>query len=289
VIIFDHLKADNNCVQLNQSDPRLIPRRHSNIMPSLFTTFIILAQCVSAGLLTRDSHESPFGITFSPSAVYASRFNSSGVIEVEQYPFSSEYQAYYANAVKSHATRKEKRSLDYRESASHLNAVSMFREITSPITASLKKRLGHDPTYATLFIPSIFDDEARDAAVEAVLSANHLETATKFGTTQVAAGHAYDFLGCKHHNRAPEKCNIDGPVSLVLLLEYEKNYLYAFIKEVAFWLGTLPEAGREICVECGERYRDVSGTVPLVLVQSADTGLGEWIRRSCEWVARRVC
>jgi hypothetical protein len=253
--------------------------------PSCLLTIVALAQYVSAGLLTRDSHESPFGITFSPSAAYASQFNSSRLIEFEQYPISSEYQAYYDNVINSHGVREEKRSFDHHESASHMSAVFVFRQITSPIITSLKKRLGHDPMYATLFIPSIFNDETREAAVEAIFPVNLLKLATKYGATQVAAGHAYDFLGCKRLNRALEECNDDGPPSLVLLLEYEKDYMCAFVKEVAFWLGTCLVASKEICVECGERYRDVSVIAPFVLIQRADTGLADRcasIRRSSD-------
>jgi len=224
----------------------------------LLSTFATLLQCVIAGELTRNIHESPFGLTFTPSAVLASRYNVSGLVEVTRYPVNSKYQTYYDEAVHGHGLRKERRRDDHDESAPHLAAVALFRHIVDPITTDLNEQLEYEPTYATLFMPSVFHDDIIAAAGEAVFGRTSLERPIKYGPSHGATCHAYDFLGCKHLNRAPGECNWDGPENLVLLLEYEKDYLYAFLKAVGFHLGTYSVTAQEICKGCGERFREAS-------------------------------
>lgn len=48
-----------------------------------------------------------------------------------------------------------------------------------------------------------------------------------------------------------------GPSNLILLLEYEKEYLYVWLKEVAFGMGTYPVDSQIFCEECGGRFREV--------------------------------
>ncbi|KAF2829667.1 hypothetical protein CC86DRAFT_367624 [Ophiobolus disseminans] len=221
--------------------------------------FITLLHCVTGNGKPTDSLESPFGLSFSPSAILASRFNSSGIIEVTQYPTSPKYQTYYKDAVTSYGETEERRTYDYYESATHKATIAMFRQIVDPVTLSLTKYLGHEPTYATLFIPSVFNVDLRTAAIDAVFGEDHLKRPTKYGTTDDAACHAYDFFACKHLNRAPSECNWNGPENLILHLVYEQDYLYAFFKEVAFHLKTYPVGKKEICKRCGERFRDALG------------------------------
>jgi hypothetical protein len=224
---------------------------------SLFSTLVALAPFVDAGRLTRDSHESPFGITFSPSAVLASRFNSSGLVEVVKYPISTAYRTLYDQAITDHGKQKKKRGLDYYDSVEHNGTISLFRQIISPINESLAKQLGHGPTYASLFLPSVFDDKIKDAAVTAVFGRDRLQTHFKNGATHAATSYAYPFHECKYLHRAPEDCNWDGPENLILLLEYEEYYLHAFLKNMGYEPGASPVVRQELCKECGEKYRDV--------------------------------
>jgi hypothetical protein len=222
------------------------------------TTLFVFARCVTAGIVTRDSLESPYGLTFTSDSVLASKYNASGSVEVVRYPTSPEYVAYYTNAVEDYDKSKNQRG-DTGLPA-HMDARTMFRQIITPITTSLTKRESHKPIFATLFLPSIFDHDIRDVATDVVFEGAYLQQAAFVGSTQIAACNAYPFLKGKHIGRAPEECNDHGPETLILLLEYEKDYLYAWVKDVAFELGTYPVTNSRICKECGERFREVRHT-----------------------------
>jgi hypothetical protein len=222
------------------------------------TTLFVFARCVTAGIFVRDSLESPYGLTFTCDSVLASKYNASGSVEVVRYPTSPEYVAYYTNAVDNYDKSKDQRS-DAGLPA-HMDASSMFGQIITPITTSLTKREGHKPIYATLFLPSIFDHDIRDVAKDVVFEGAYLQRAAFVGSSQIAACNAYPFLEGKHIGRAPEECNDHGPENLILLLEYGKDYLYAWVKDVAFELGTYPVTNSRICKDCGEKYREVKHT-----------------------------
>ena len=222
------------------------------------TSLVALTRSISAD---DRGPESPFGLTFSPSTVFASRYNSSGSIEIFRFPIpqDSAYHAYHRKAIQNTNTKSNAR-LDgqtYYTSPTHLAATSMFKALIDPVTASLKETLGHAPEYYTLFVPSIFEDRLRNAAADAI-SPNPLHQPAMHGPSQLAACHAFDFLSARYLNRAPEELNdMHGPSNLILLLEYEKEYLYVWLKEVAFGMGTYPVDSQIFCEECGGRFREV--------------------------------
>ncbi|KAF1842212.1 uncharacterized protein K460DRAFT_435543 [Cucurbitaria berberidis CBS 394.84] len=215
-----------------------------------FIAIITLARCVCTGV--QKNLESPFGLTFSPTAIIASRFNASGAVEVTRHPVSPEYQAYYDNAVHGDGSPIGTRYMN--------NATAMLYHAVVPVSESLRKQLGHSPEYRALFLPSVFDYNMWNAAIEAVAPNNPLDRFIKFGSFQQAACHGYGFLQGEHLGRAPEEHNNDdGPPNLILFLEYEKDYLFAWLLEVAFEYGTFPVAHQKICKECGDRFRENNG------------------------------
>jgi hypothetical protein len=227
---------------------------HNNHLTTLFA----FARCATAGIFTRDSLESPYGLTLTSDSILASRYNASGSVEVVRYPTSPEYRAYYTNAVDNYDKSTIQRS--DAELPAHVDARTMFRQIITPITTSLTKREGHKPIYASLFLPSIFDHDIRGVATDVVFEGAYLQRAAFVGSSQIAACNAYPFLKGKRIGRAPDECNDHGPENLILLLEYEKDYLYAWVKDVSFDLGTYPVTNQKICMECGEKFREVRHT-----------------------------
>jgi hypothetical protein len=203
----------------------------------------------------------PFGLAFSPTSISASRFSISGVIEVTRYPASPEYQAYYRTAV-LHAveSRDDRHASNYTASAEHKNTVAMFRKEIVPITQSLHKQLGHPPTYASLFLPPVFSADTRRSASDAILPRYEDDVNTGEGSSSRAACYAFGFLECQNLGRAPEECRDDGdgPLSSVLLLEYEDDYLWAWLQEVDFELGSPWTHLEKLCKGCGEHFRQVS-------------------------------
>ncbi|KAH7388822.1 hypothetical protein BKA66DRAFT_558755 [Pyrenochaeta sp. MPI-SDFR-AT-0127] len=131
----------------------------------------------------------------------------------------------------------------------------MFQKAVAPITERLSKQLGHMPEYTTLFIPSIFDYNVRDAAASAVFG-DYFDRAVRPGWTREATCPGFGFLEGKNLGRKPEECVDGGPVNVILVFEYENDYLYAWLMEVEFELQTYPVILKEICKECGESFQE---------------------------------
>jgi hypothetical protein len=191
----------------------------------------------------------PFGLTFSPTTIFASRFNALGSIEITRYPASSDYQKYYHDAVNNFESETE---IDKPEA----DVKAMFHDAFAFVTESLSEQLGHDPEFSSLFIPSVFQYKVRNAAVDAIFL--DADRSTKAGLARQAACYGFGFLDCKNLGRTLKECNEDSPESSIVVLEYEKEYLYAFFMEVGFDLGTYYVHLKKFCKDCGEEYRQVS-------------------------------
>jgi hypothetical protein len=196
-----------------------------------------------------------------PNFHSASRFSISGIVEVALYPASPEYQAYYRTAV-LHAveSRDDRHASNYTASAEHKNTVAIFRKEIVPINQSLHKQLGHPPTYASLFLPPVFSADTRRFASDAILPRYEDDVNTGEGSSSRATCYAFGFLECQNLGRAPEECRDDGdgPLSSVLLLEYEEDYLWAWLQDVDFELGNPWTHLEKLCKGCGEQFRQVS-------------------------------
>lgn len=192
--------------------------------------------------------DSRYGLSFGATNVVASRFNSTGMVELTLFPASSEYRNLYTQAVHYFQVSDDEINEANMKSAMEVSVESIIEGLTSQI--------GQEPEIATLFLPSVFDWKMRSAATDAIFS--EAQHATVVGSTRRAACYGFDFLQGKNLGRPISECNDSGPKSLVLLLEYEKEYLYAWLVEVEFELGVYSPEKDRICKECGEGYREVN-------------------------------
>jgi hypothetical protein len=200
-----------------------------------------------------------FGLTFTPTSIIASRINANEVIEIIRYPTSTHYLSFYRNTIRN--IRQHQDLYDnpaFRETKEYNTTVSLFRSAIAPVTHNLHNRLGLKPTYASLFLPSIFHSNVISAASTAILPAWEEGIETMHGPHRRAALYDYHFLEGKHIGPAPEECDDYCPESLVLLLEYEKEYLYVWLIVVDPELNVYYTQAKEVCVECGEGLRKVS-------------------------------
>jgi hypothetical protein len=208
---------------------------------------VLLARCASAS--TAPNLESRFGVSFSASKIIVSRFNSSGSIELTTFPVSSEYQKYYHDALQKVDASEHSDDIDEPK------VKSIFRNSIRPITESFRQRLGHNPEYASLFLPSIFNIPTTIAAREVIFE--NTTYTTKSGGHRVAACWPYDFLKGKNVGRPAHECNDDGPNNLIFVLEYEEEYMYAWLFFVEYELGVYQTWHTGFCKDCGEKHRQV--------------------------------
>lgn len=207
---------------------------------------LIARSCVQAST----TFESPFGLTFISTMAIASRFNGSGFIELSKHPLDARYQAIYQEALDV----VDPLSFNLQD----LTHVSVFQNAVKPVIESLRKRLGHEPEYAALLVPSTFRASLRDAAVEGVLVHEDAQRAFRQGWAREATCPGYGFLDGKNLGRRSEDCTEDGPVNLVVVLEYEKEYLHTWLMKVEFELETYPPIHSKFSRDCGERYIEVN-------------------------------
>jgi hypothetical protein len=200
-----------------------------------------------------------FGITFSPTTITTSRLDASGSLELNKFPVSSSYQAYYREAV--HNFNVSNYAFD------EANVKSIFHDAMNTVTEKLSEQVGHAPEYAALFLPSIFDSNTQNVASDAILGIP--EYATKTAPSRQAACYGYGFLEGRNLGRPQDECTGYGPESLVLLLEYEQEYIYAWLLEVTFELGTYYVNTEKICKGCGERHQEVSRSAGLSVIHIA--------------------
>lgn len=203
--------------------------------------------------------ENPYSLTFTPITLVASRFNASGSIELAKTSLGPEYHEFYQNAVQHFDQPTNDQQISDRSKAE-----LMFRTAVEPLTEQLSKRLGHAPEYAALFFPSVFSFATRQAAVAGVLG-DHRDRPMKDGRTSQATCQGYGLLQGKNLGRDPGQFNDEGALNLVIVLEYEKDFLYAWLLEVAFGLGVCPADQDQFCKGCSEQSRQVGVDRPLIM------------------------
>jgi hypothetical protein len=164
---------------------------------------------------TQSTLETRFGLSFSATTVTASRFNATGSIELSVFPASTDYQTFYRDAVR----KFQESGIDVDQA----DITSVFEHDIQPIPKSLNNQLGYQPEYATVFLPAVFDSKRILAAKDAINSNDTYSTHAAWA--RKAACYGYDFLEGKNLGRPMSECNEDGPESLVLLFEYQNEYL----------------------------------------------------------------
>jgi hypothetical protein len=78
-----------------------------------------------------------------------------------------------------------------------------------------------------------------------------------YGPSHLATCYAFDFLGGQYLRRESLELDDMGPENLILLLEYDRDDLYVWLKEVAFNIGTYAVDSEKFCRECGSQFREV--------------------------------
>jgi hypothetical protein len=211
------------------------------------------ADMLSGNLTSHNYPSHPFGITLSPNAVTASRYNSSGLIELTRFPVTTEYKSYYTDAINNHGKPNEMQNYT---SASHNATIAMFREIISPITTSLRQRVSNQRLCTALFLPSVFDHTVLKAAETAILGDFMSRSATIYGSTYDAVCEAYDFQdfenprACEVWDDLPRYCARYAVSDLSLVLEFEDEYLHAFLMGTGRRLVSVPVVARAMCKKC---------------------------------------
>jgi hypothetical protein len=230
-------------------------------LPSLLHKLALLTHYVLAAMHD-DDLASPFGFAFGPTAITASRFNSSGSIELTKFPASSEYTAYYQDAVRN------LNASGHRSGQSQAAVETIFRQAFTIVAENLRELLGHEPHFTSSFYSSGFGQNVQSVVREAMF--DNLQHTIKDGPSHQATCNGYRFLEGKNLGRAPEDCNDEASENFILVLEYEQEYLYLLFKELSFEVGTHYTHHKRLCIECGEDSRKVRRAQSLRIKRNED-------------------
>ena len=145
-------------------------------------------------------------------------------MEFERHPTTPAFTAWYFEIVRDYQVLPDG---VYGAEPDQDRMNSICQEAIAPLTEKLVQRLGHDPVYRTMSIPSVCSGMARWAIRKAlepqyVIGAAH--------DTHMCS--AWSFYAGENLGRQPDECNEFGPRNVVLVLEYAKEYLRICVNEL---------------------------------------------------------
>lgn len=208
-----------------------------------------------------DSFETPYGLSFSPTTVSASRFNALGLLEVSTFSATLDYQLYFNESLRNlrDSGVKPRRDDAYYESVAYQDIVGLLSREVDAVTADLTRQLAREPEYVVVTLPSLLEQQDIIAAGEAVFPAGSAPRGLLYqgSSLRVACG-AFGFLQGKHIKRAlADRDDDNGPETMVLALEYEKGYLHAGLVAIYWEYELFPVYHKKICFACGGQSREV--------------------------------
>lgn len=136
-----------------------------------------------------------------------------------------------------------------------VDPVAVFRAAVRPLAETLTQQLGHAPEYVALFMPAVFTPEDREAARQAV---GMTWEDVHIGAARHAVGYAYGFHEGRNLGRTEEEWVRGEVEDLVLVLEYEREYVYMWLLEYRFGVETQGVVQEDMDTSCGERVVVVS-------------------------------
>jgi hypothetical protein len=227
------------------------------VMPQAIAAALAGSICASVSVV--DNASLPYSLSFGPATLTASRFNASGSIETTKLETGPEYQQYY------HESLDKLTPGTVHGSSVHDNVVATLRGEVGAMTAMLTRGSAATAEYAAVFVPSIFDGHVQDAAHEAVFpDGSDVYGFINQGPNLKVACEGFGFLECKQIRRRPEECNNDdGLETLILVLEYEEDYLRAGVVEILWEERMFPVNRQKTCVRCGERGSKVCRSIQI--------------------------
>ncbi|KAF2866632.1 hypothetical protein BDV95DRAFT_611683 [Massariosphaeria phaeospora] len=217
-----------------------------------------------------DNAQFPYALTFGSSTLTASWFTKSEGIKAIQFPVDSKYRAYFEDALASFGKRIMRRGEWHVMAGDELvpappdthnedTAVSLFRDAAQQVSRNLSATLGFEPTYAALTLSSVFNQSSTKAATDAIFpnGMGFIHSIKSLNKVAPAACVAHRLDLCGNLGRTPAECaDKDSISNLILVLEYEKEYLYVDLVFVYSEYRTFPSVGHEMLREFGEANRE---------------------------------
>jgi hypothetical protein len=204
--------------------------------------------------------QDPVAITFTPTTVIASWFNESNEFEYLTQPASPEFQSHYKITVDNYKTDMFQDD-GPPEDGSTDDLKAMFAQDFVPLTARLTERLGHEPRYLSLVLPSVCKHAIGNAGRQALDDING--SFPQIWSASSAMAFPWGFfegskLGREFISGSYSEPGKEYRPNMVLVLEYEQDYLFALVHEIDGDMGVPVDDHVEFSRGLGERYSNVS-------------------------------
>ena len=130
------------------------------------------------------------GVTFTPTTIIAAWFDPSETLQHLQVPASPAYQTFYATTLeKYNEGRDEKVHKDTSISVGDSGDLeAMFTQAMTPLTTVLTERLGRQPTYLCVSLPSAFGKSIISLAARTLATLNDPSRPLRSGSNSKAMG-----------------------------------------------------------------------------------------------------
>jgi hypothetical protein len=185
----------------------------------------------------------PVGLAFTPSSILASWCTPLGSIEVINGPATLAFRKHYEDTVRDYATTAgvpgPKPVID--EDLDDITA--MLKEAIAPLTVTLTERLSHTPIYTSPLLPSTCEHLGYRSSLQKIPEIHGLYF---IGRASTALCSCWDFFnGANIHHHGDSMPPNPGPVNMVLVLEYEQDYVVRLSTVSTFMLQL--QEGRPFC------------------------------------------
>ena len=247
---------------------------------------------VSFGTCSPETSPLPYGLLFTPSSILASIQSPEGKTYVTHFDPPAEYLAYYADAVAHYHNHvyynytwylQDARTDELIETRPDENvfdqspANEMFKTIIETVDRSMKENYFDRQvllSQESIFMPSIFNESSRVAAMTGALNSDIGLQGVVFnhGSISKAAVYAYGLDKCENFGWGKEVCedHKEHPADLVLVVEYEKDYLFLELvhsdleRKFGYFWKLEPEMLLDFGEESGRLMREVRRCYPIL-------------------------
>lgn len=244
--------------------PHLVDDLRDLTMFSTLRVFYTLSNIIFLlpfpSLCTENEASFPYAMTLTPWGILVSTVTLSGDMQLYRFDAAGRYKSYIDSILHYHGSKNRPRAVDIEADDA---TIAIIRDVFNAVRRNMTSTLGHKPRFAALYRSSFFNTSSLEAARHALYPRDTFEKngPKKLGNVYGGACFAYGLEKCENHGRTAAECkHEEWLIDLVLVVEYEKQYLsISIVEEDRDGFGQSHSSfAAEFGEETGRALRDVS-------------------------------
>lgn len=172
----------------------------------------------------------PYAVTLTPSSILVSTVTRTGDFELSRFAAEGKYKSYLDNILHYHGRKSQSRGVDTKADNA---TIAIIQDAFNAVRRNLTLTLGYKPKFAALYGSSFFNISSLEAARHALYPKDAFTKGgpKKIGDVYSGACFAHGLDKCESL-RTPAECeHEEWLINLVLVVEYEKQYLSISVVE----------------------------------------------------------